>query len=131
MYAARQDFGGSSLGSHPGGPALGSVLQVYPRYFYVRGTLLAIIVLIGAAGVVARWRRWGGIGLLPWLVGAVLIVLPPMTAGFSYRYVLAAMPATCLAAGLAFARRPGEKSAGALAAGLRRHLGRRGAVEQE
>jgi hypothetical protein len=28
-----------------------------------------------------------------------------MTAGFSYRYALAAVPATCLAAGLAFAGR--------------------------
>jgi hypothetical protein len=88
-------------------------------------------VLAGLAGVLARWRRWGGLGLLPWLVGAVLIVVPPMTAGFSYRYVLAAAPAACLAAGLAFARRPGEKSAGAVAAELRRHLGRRRAVEQE
>ena len=127
-------------GRLPAGPGLGNtravrpwvrLLQVYPRYIYLRGTLLAIIVLIGAAGVLARWRRWGGIGLLPWLVGALLIVLPPMTAGFSYRYVLAAVPAACLAAGLAFARLPGEKSVGALAADLRRHLGRGGAVEQE
>jgi hypothetical protein len=107
------------------------VLQVYQRYVYLRGTLLGLIVLIGAAGVVVRWRRWGGIGLLPWLVGALLIVVPPMTAGFSYRYVLAAAPAACLAAGLAFTRRPGERSVGALAADLRRHLGRGRAVDQE
>ncbi len=88
-------------------------------------------MLIGAAGLLARWRRWGDIGLLPWLVGALMIVLPPMTAGFSYRYVLAAMPAACLAAGLAFARRPGEASVGALAADLRRHFGRGVAVDQE
>ena len=54
-----------------------------------------------------------------------------MTAGFSYRYVLAAVPAASLAAGLAFARGPGDKSVGALAADLRRHFGRGGAVEQE
>jgi hypothetical protein len=64
------------------------------------------------------------------MVGALLIVLPPMTAGFSYRYVLAAVPAACLAAGLAFARRPGEKSVGALTADLRRRFGRGVAVEE-
>jgi hypothetical protein len=53
------------------------------------------------------WKehRWGGLALLPWLLGVALIVLPPMTAGFSYRYALAAVPAVCLAAGLAFAGR--------------------------
>jgi hypothetical protein len=106
-------------------------LETYQRYIYLRGTLLGLIVLIGAAGVLARWRRWGGLGLLPWLIGALLIVLPPMTAGFSYRYVLAAVPVACLAAGLAFARPPGGKSVRALAADLRRNLGRGGAVDQE
>jgi hypothetical protein len=131
MYAARQDFGGSSLGNTRAVHPWDRLTQIYQRYVYLRGTLLGIVVLIGAAGVVARWRRWGGIGLLPWLVGAMLIVLPPMTAGFSYRYVLAAVPVACLAAGLAFARAPGEKSVGALAADLRRHFGRGGGVEQE
>jgi hypothetical protein len=106
-------------------------LESYQRYIYLRGTLLGLIVLIGAAGVLARWRRWGGVGLLPWLVGVLLIVLPPMTAGFSYRYVLAAVPVACLAAGLAFTRRPGGRSVRALAADLRRHFGRGVAVEQE
>lgn len=123
-------------------------LESYQRYIYLPGTLLGLIALIGAAGVLARWRRWGGIGLLPWLVGALLIVLPPMTAGFSYRYVLAAVPVACLAAGLAFTRDPGAKprrsvlargddppkpprSVRALAANLRRNLGRGGAVDQE
>jgi len=110
------------------------VLETYQRYVYLPGTLLGLIVLIGAAGVLARWRRWGGVGLLPWLVGALLIVLPPMTAGFSYRYVLAAVPVACLAAGLAFTREPGgraRRSVRALAADLRRNLGRGGTVDQE
>jgi hypothetical protein len=131
MYAARQDFGGPGLGNTAAVRPWVRLLEIYQRYIYLRGTLLGIIVLIGAVGVVARWRRWGGVGLLPWLVGALLIVLPPMTAGFSYRYVLAAVPAACLAAGLAFARRPGDKSVRALAADLRRHLGRGVAVDQE
>jgi len=130
-YQARQDFGGPGLGKARAVHPWEHLLQIYQRYFYLRGPLLALIVLIGAAGVLARWRRWGSIGLLPWLVGALMIVLPPMTAGFSYRYVLAAVPAVCLAAGLAFARRPGDKSVGALAADLRRHLRRGVAVDQE
>jgi len=131
-YMARQDFGGPGLGQTTAVQPWQRLLQIYQRYFYLRGTLLGLIVLIGAAGVLARWRRWGGIGLLPWLVGVLMIVLPPMTAGFSYRYVLAAVPTACLAAGLAFARRPGDKSSvGALAADLRRHFGRGVAVDQE
>jgi hypothetical protein len=130
-HHARQEFAGPGLGNTRAVQPWQHLLQMYQRYIYLRGTLLGLIVLIGAAGVLARWRRWGGIGLLPWLVGALMIVLPPMTAGFSYRYVLAAVPASCLAAGLAFARRPGDKSVGALAADLRRHLRRGGAVEQE
>jgi hypothetical protein len=131
MWQARKDFGGTSLGDTTVVRPWARIMQIYQRYIYLRGTLLGLIVLIGAAGAVARWRRWGGIALLPWLVGALLIVLPPMTAGFSYRYVLAAVPAACLAAGLAFARLPGDKSVGALAADLRRHLGGRSGVDQE
>ncbi len=129
IYMAEKDFAGSGLGATRAVAPWQRLIQIYQRYFYLRGTLLGLIVLIGAAGVLARWRRWGGVGLLPWLVGALLIVLPPMTAGFSYRYVLAAAPAACLAAGLAFV--PGTKSVGALAADLRRHLGRGVAVDQE
>jgi hypothetical protein len=131
IQAAERAFSGGGLGeTRVVGPWY-QILQFYQRIFYLRGTLLALIVLVGLAGVLARWRRWGGLGLLPWLVGAVLIVLPPMTAGFSYRYVLAAAPAAGLAAGLAFARRPGEKSVSDLAAGLRGRLGRGRGVEQE
>ena len=129
MQMAERDFAGKGLGSTRAVQPWERLIRIYQRYFYLHGTLLGLIVLIGAAGVLARWRRWGGIGLLPWMVGALLIVLPPMTAGFSYRYVLAAVPAACLAAGLAFV--PGDKSVGALAADLRRHFGRGVAVDQE
>jgi hypothetical protein len=131
IYEARLDFGGPGLGNTRAVRPWVRLLQIYQRYVYLRGTLLGLIVLIGAAGVLARWRRWGDVGLLPWLIGASLIVLPPMTAGFSYRYVLAAVPTACLAAGLAFARRPGDSSVRTLAADLRRHLGRGGPVDQE
>jgi hypothetical protein len=159
IMQAERDFAGpgQGLGFTREVEPLAHLLQTYQRYIYLHGTLLGLIVLIGAAGVLARWRRWGGLGLLPWLVAALLIVLPPMTAGFSYRYVLAAVPVACLAAGLAFARPPGatvlargddlslprggstppdpsgkpRRSVRALAADLRRNLGRGGAVDQE
>jgi hypothetical protein len=159
IMQAERDFAGpgQGLGFTAEVQPWAHLLQSYQRYVDLRGTLLGLIVLIGAAGVLARWRRWGGLGLLPWLVAAMLIALPPMTAGFSYRYVLAAVPVACLAAGLAFARRPGatvsargdasassrggstppnppgkpRRSVRALAADLRRNLGRGGAVNQE
>ena len=126
-----EEFGGAGLGNTRAVQPWAGFLETYQRYIFLRGPFLAIIALIGAAGVIGRWRRWGGIGLLPWLFGATLIVLPPMTAGFSYRYLLAAVPAVCLAAGLAFARRPEDKSVGALTADLRRHFGRGVTVDQE
>ncbi|MGH3230698.1 MAG: hypothetical protein ACRDOA_19345 [Streptosporangiaceae bacterium] len=131
IQRAERDFSGGGFGFTQAVRPWARLLQIYQRYVYLPGTLLGVIVLIGAAGVLARWRRWGGAGLLPWLVGALLIVLPPMTAGFSYRYVLAAVPVACLAAGLAFCTGPGEKSVLALAADLRRNLGRGGPVDQE
>lgn len=109
-----RDFGGETYGRP-------SVVQPWARFLwayqhvYLRGPILAIVMLTGLGGVLAPARRrdhqsrtrwgWGGLGLLPWLLGAALIVLPPMTAGFSYRYALAAVPLLCLSAGLAFAGR--------------------------
>jgi 4-amino-4-deoxy-L-arabinose transferase-like glycosyltransferase len=89
-----------------------ALLQLYQRVVYLRGPLLFLIVLLGAAGIASGWRRfsawgWGGLCLMPWLVAVALIVGPAMTAGFSYRYVLAAVPPACLAAGLAFAGQGG------------------------
>ncbi len=81
-------------------------LGLYQRAVYLPGTLLGLILLAGLAGVAARWRRWGGDVLLPWAVAAVLLLLPIATSGFSYRYVMAVVPPACLAAALAFARRP-------------------------
>ena len=77
-----------------------SFLVSYQRYFYLRGSLLLLTLLIGAAWVVAGRRR-GAPGLLPWCIAIALIVVPPATAGFSYRYVLAAIPCACIAAGFA------------------------------
>lgn len=77
-----------------------SLLVGYQRYLYFRGSLLFLTLLAGAAWVVTGRRR-GAPGLVPWCIAATLILVPPATAGFGYRYVLAAVPAACIAAGLA------------------------------
>ena len=108
-------YAGPSLGQPTVEQPYSTFLIAYQKVFYLRGTLLGVILLIGAAGIIARWRRWGGLALLPWAIAAALVVLPPMTAGFSYRYVLAAAPLACLAAGLACTRetRSSRKAAAA------------------
>ncbi len=108
-------YAGSSLGQPTVEQPYSSFMIAYQKVFYLRGALLGVILLIGAAGIIARWRRWGGLALLPWAVAAALVVLPPMTAGFSYRYVLAALPLACLAAGLAGTREPRSSRKGAAA----------------
>jgi hypothetical protein len=89
-------------------------LTAYQQQVYLRGTLLAVIVVIGLAGIarsaagggLRRRDGWGGPGLLPWVTAAALLVVPVMTADFDLRYVLISVPAACLAAVLAFARAP-------------------------
>jgi hypothetical protein len=111
-HAAR-DFGGANYGELKVVQPWSDLIRGYQQVFYLRGPFVFLFVLVGAVGVWLGIRRrtrvpgtgWGGLGLLPWLVGVALIVLPPMTAGFSYRYVLAAAPPVCLAAGLAFCGR--------------------------
>jgi hypothetical protein len=111
-HAAR-DFGGATYGETSVNQPWSDLLRAYQKVFYLRGPFVFLFAAVGAVGVWLGIRRrtrvpgtgWGGLPLLPWLVGVALIVLPPMTAGFSYRYVLAAVPAVCLAAGLAFSGR--------------------------
>jgi hypothetical protein len=110
---AAKDFGGTNYGQTSVTEPWSLLLRGYQKVFYLRGPFLFLLVLAGAVGVWLGIRRrtrlpgtgWGGLGLMPWLIGVALIVLPPMTSGFSYRYALAAVPAVCLAAGLAFAGR--------------------------
>jgi hypothetical protein len=110
---AARDFGGADYGRPSVVQPWARFLWAYQKVVFLRGPFLFGFVLAGAAGVALGIRRrtrvpgtgWGGLPLLPWLTGVALIVLPPMTAGFSYRYVLSAVPAVCLAAGLAFAGR--------------------------
>ncbi|MEV4457701.1 hypothetical protein [Microbispora sp. NPDC049633] len=72
-------------------------LRAYQEQGFLRGPLLAAILLAGLAGLVAR--RWTA--LLPWTAAAVLLLLPPLIAAFDHRYVVPVVPLACLAAGLA------------------------------
>lgn len=73
----------------------------YQERWYTPGPALAALLGVGLVGVLIRVRRWGGAGLLPWCVGAALIVIPAASADFDYRYVPPAIPFACLAAALA------------------------------
>jgi hypothetical protein len=92
------------VGRPRAGQPFAGFARAYQRQVYLRGTLLGVILLTGLAGLVARWRRWGGTGLLPWLVAMVLLALPVAVADFDYRYLLAVTPLACIAAGLAAMR---------------------------
>jgi hypothetical protein len=81
------------------------LIRVYQRYVWLPGTVYGLILLVGLAGVVLRWRRAGRDALLPWLCSVALIVAPAATAEFDYRYVTTAVPFACLAAAMAFGRR--------------------------
>jgi len=75
----------------------------YQRYVYLRGTLLGLILLGGLVVMIVRRRGWPG--GLPWAFAVTILLVPPMIADFDLRYLVPAVPATCLAAALAFAPR--------------------------
>lgn len=83
------------------------LIRGYQRWIYLHGTMFGAILLLGAIGVLRHRRTAGGPVLLPWSLAMALIVIPPFTASFDYRYVLPAVPVACLAAALAF-REPGR-----------------------
>jgi len=72
-------------------------IQTYQRFVILPGPLLALIVLAGMAGIATAWRRLGGTALLPWLTGAVLIITPAATTDYGARYLIASIPAFCIA----------------------------------
>jgi hypothetical protein len=112
-------YGGPSMAQPKVVKPWSSIIEGYQNVVYLRGSMLAAILALGLAGVAVRWRRWGGVTLMPWAVAMVLVVLPPLTAGFSYRYVTATIPVACLAAGLACTREP-RRSRKAVAAAVAR-----------
>ena len=94
------------------------IIRGYQRYVWLPGTVYGLILLAGLGGIVLAWRRLGGEALLPWTISVALIVIPAATAEFDYRYVLVAVPFSCLAAVVAF-------SPGTAGGDLVRRLGKR------
>ncbi|WP_390099298.1 hypothetical protein, partial [Actinomadura rubrobrunea] len=90
------------------------VIRGYQDVFYLRGTMVGVLLLVGLAGLAAMWRRLGGAAFLPWTLATGLLLAPAATAEFDYRYVLPAVPLACLAAGMAFAPEARARMAGLL-----------------
>jgi hypothetical protein len=84
-------------------------IRGYQKFVHLPGTMLGGIVIVGLAGMIPMWRRWGGEAFLPWITGTGLLLVPPATAEFDYRYVLPTVPLLCIAAALTFSREPREK----------------------
>jgi hypothetical protein len=78
------------------------IIRGYQDTFYMRGTMLGMVLLVGLGGLLPLWRRFGGAALMPWMTAVGMLLAPAATAEFDYRYVLPAVPLACLAAGLAF-----------------------------
>lgn len=84
-------------------------IRGYQKFVHLPGTMLGGILIVGLAGMIPMWRRWGGEAFLPWITATGLLLVPPATAEFDYRYVLPTVPLACLAAAITFSREPREK----------------------
>ncbi|WP_425489533.1 hypothetical protein [Nonomuraea typhae] len=89
---------------YEGGPAATRVvepvagwLRAYQRFGYLPYPLLVLLLAGSLAAAVVRRRPEA---LLPGLAAVMLVTGPVFVAGYDIRYVLVALPLTCLAAGL-------------------------------
>jgi len=76
-------------------------IRAYQHHVRLPGTLLGVILATALTGIILLWRRLGGGALLPWTAAMVMLLVPPVTSGFGYRYILPAAPLACLAAAIA------------------------------
>jgi hypothetical protein len=86
-----------------------TIIRTYQRFVHLPGTMLGGILIVGLAGLIPLWRRWGGAALLPWITATGLLLVPPATAEFDYRYVLPTVPLACIAAAITFSDEPRRK----------------------
>ena len=84
------------------GPYAGVMIGLQ-RFMFLPGPVLAVLLAIGLAGLLAPGRRderrWQV--LLLWGFSLALLLIPPFTAQFDYRYVLPTVPLASAAAVLA------------------------------
>lgn len=108
-YYARylRNYAGTTANTHPVQP-YAYFLFLYQLPVWFPGLVFLAVVVAGLAGVAWRWRRQGRLAALPWALAAVSIVLPALLTQEYYRYMMAAIPLACIAAGMAFARWDGE-----------------------
>jgi hypothetical protein len=86
------------------------LLDLYQQPVFFPGVAFLLVLGTGLAGMIRRWRCWGGAGALPWVAGVIGIVIPPALHQYDYRFAITAVPLACLAAGLAFASRAAAPS---------------------
>lgn len=109
--ADEQDYAGTSGNTRAVAPYAFFVF-LYQQPVLFGGLAFALAFLIGVAGVVRDWRRRGGPAALPCALAAVSIVSPALLTQSLYRYVIVAIPLSCLAAGLAVARFRDDRARG-------------------
>ncbi len=109
-----QRYAHTSSNTHPVQP-YAYLLLFYQLPVYFPGFAYFLVITAGLVGVVRSWwrRRRPEAGLIPWTIVAlpwsfavIIIVVAPALHEYLYRYAISAVPVACLAAGLAFVRRP-------------------------
>jgi hypothetical protein len=95
----RRDYDPAIRGVHSVDP-YADFLVAYQYPAYLRGPMLAAILLMGGAGLLRRRRA----ALLPWSIAICLLVTPVAVLDFDHRYVLPVIPVASLAAALALQR---------------------------
>lgn len=99
------EYGHVTADTHPVEP-YAYFLYLYQQPVYFPGVAFGLALAAGLAGAARRWRAGGGPPALPWAVAAAGILVPVAVHEYHYRYAISVVPLACLAAGLAFARRP-------------------------
>lgn len=95
-------YAGRPSPTRAAGP-IASWLVTYQAWVYLRGTMLGFLLVAGFVVMIIR-RRFGGAGL-PWAFAVTILLVPPLIADFDLRYLIPAVPATCLAVALACGQR--------------------------